>query len=350
MSTIVSNLRVDAKPFFPSRITYPKEAAMNQFGQWGFQAKDQKIVGKVLEEWFTEGTLEKVLTQWESRSPIEVQKEQVPLNILCYNVQGWGSRSLEVIDMIYKVEASICVFTEVGELWNTSRIPHFNIFHQHGTNKSGGVIVAVGKHLKATQIDCHLENSVIVDINGLTESIRIIAIYWPASQIRRLENLEQYVTDNTTITGDFNASIKEWGSASSDRRGRELKEWIEKNNLCYIPSASHSSKSSNRNIDLAFTNIEKVRGETLKSGTSDHWPIIITYENVVWDKNKMFPHVHWKMFEAMLALLQEFWLKVQNRGMQVAAEPGFRARWGSAHPFFGVRSEVVLINFLSLGK
>jgi hypothetical protein len=58
MSTFFSKLRVDAKPFFPSQSANFKEAAMNQFCQWGFQAKDQELVDKVLAEWFTAGTLE----------------------------------------------------------------------------------------------------------------------------------------------------------------------------------------------------------------------------------------------------------------------------------------------------
>ena len=106
-----------------------------------------------------------------------------PLNILCYNVQGWCSRSSGVIDIVYEVEASICVIAEVGELWNTSQIPHFNIFHQHGTNKSGGVCVAIGKHSKGLRINFDVENIVIVDVDGFSEAVRIIAIYWPTDQI-----------------------------------------------------------------------------------------------------------------------------------------------------------------------
>ena len=306
MSITFSNLKADAKPFFPSQTTNLKEAAMNQFCQWGFQAKDQKLVNEVLSEWFIAGTLENILSQWENITPKEVVKEQIPLNILCYNVNGWGSRSLEVIDIVYKIEASICVFTEVGELWNTSRIPHFNLFHQHGTNKSGGVCVAVGKHLKGSRINFDVENTVIVDINGISETVRIIAIYWPAGQTRSLEEFEPYITENTIITGDFNASIKEWGSESSDKRGRSMKEWVEKNNLCYIPSTSHSSKRSNRNIDLTFTNMGGARGETLKMGTSDHWPVLITCENVGFNKNKMFPHVHWKRMKPFSRCYKNF--------------------------------------------
>jgi hypothetical protein len=84
-----------------------------------------------------------------------------------------------------------------------------------------------------------------------------------------------------------------------------------------MPSTSYSSKRSNRNIDLTFTNVGGTRGETLNIGTSDHLPVLITWENVGFDKNKMFPHVHWKAYEAILTLLQEFWMKEQNKGMHV---------------------------------
>ncbi|CAF5223166.1 unnamed protein product, partial [Rotaria magnacalcarata] len=36
-------------------------------------------------------------------------------------------------------------------------------------------------------------------------------MYWSAGQNRGLEELDPFITDNTIITGDFNASIKEWG-------------------------------------------------------------------------------------------------------------------------------------------
>src|ERR1019366_7378794 len=117
---------------------------------WNFSTKDQKYVSSILNEWYTDRTLNTVLQQWESvdLTPSSLQKES--LKILCYNVEGWGTRALEVVDLVYKVQASICIFTEVGELWNTCRLPHFNTFYQNGTNINGGVCIAVGKHLKAT--------------------------------------------------------------------------------------------------------------------------------------------------------------------------------------------------------
>jgi hypothetical protein len=42
-------------------------------------------------------------------------------------------------------------------------------------------------------------------------------------------------------------------------------------------------------------------------------------ENVGFDENRMFLHVHMKAYDAILRLLKEFRLKKQNIGMQAAA-------------------------------
>ncbi|CAF3791778.1 unnamed protein product [Rotaria magnacalcarata] len=96
--------------------------------------------------------------------------------------------------------------------------PNNDLDQNRGTNKSGEVCAAIGKHLKGTRIEINVENTVIIDANGLSETIRVIAIYRPAGQIMKLEELEPYISENTIITGDFNASIKECGSESSDKR------------------------------------------------------------------------------------------------------------------------------------
>ncbi|CAF4981429.1 unnamed protein product [Rotaria sp. Silwood1] len=88
---------------------------------------------------------------------------------------------------------------EVGELWNSFTIPHFNIFYQRRTNSKGGVVVAVGKHLKATRIDIKTENTVIVDIDGLTEPVRVIGVYWPHCQNRNLDELSPFITGKTVL-------------------------------------------------------------------------------------------------------------------------------------------------------
>ncbi|CAF3321861.1 unnamed protein product [Rotaria sp. Silwood2] len=287
---------------------------MHRLSMWNFSIKDQKLVLSLLDEWYTSSTLNTLLCHWDNSEivPSKNQHQKEYLKILCFNVEGWGTRALEATDLVYKTQASICIFTEVGALWNTSRLPHFNTFYQKGTNKNGGVCVAVGKHLKVTRVEVNISNIVVVDILGLSEPLRIIGIYWPASQHINLDDLLCYVVQGTIISGDFNATVKEWNSPVTDRRGALVKEWIEENNLKYIPTTAHTSKRSLRNIDLAFSNINNVSSETLYFGTSDHWPIILSCDNISFETNSFFPHTNWKAFEAVLTLLQPFWLEEQK--------------------------------------
>ncbi|CAF4650794.1 unnamed protein product, partial [Rotaria magnacalcarata] len=223
-----------------------KDEAMPQLEIWNFSTKDQKLVLSLLDEWYSDITLNAVVEQWENAgiAPSKNQKEYI--KILCYNVE------------------------EIGELWNTCRLPHFNTFYQKRTNKNGGVCIAVGKHLKATRIEVNIPNTVVIDVAGLSEPILIIGIYWPTSQQRDLDEILPYVVDGTILSGDFNATVKKWNSPITDRRGAHVKEWINESNLDYIPSTPDSSKRSLRNIDLSFSNMSTISSETLFFGTSDH--------------------------------------------------------------------------------
>ncbi|CAF4593312.1 unnamed protein product, partial [Rotaria sp. Silwood2] len=141
MISRTSDLNVHAKVFFPASENYsfsPIDEAMHRLKTWNFAPKDQKLVLSLLDEWYTGRTLNTVLEQWGNVGVASSQIQKEHIMILCYNVEGWGTRALEAIDLVYKIQASICIFTEVGELWNMSRLPHFNTFYQKGTNKNRG--------------------------------------------------------------------------------------------------------------------------------------------------------------------------------------------------------------------
>ncbi|CAF4560874.1 unnamed protein product [Rotaria socialis] len=311
-----SNLDVLAKAFFPALHNYllnPRDEAMHRLKTWNFSTKDQKLVLSLLDEWYSGRTLNTVLEEWEQVGIASLRNQKEYIKILCYNVEGWGTRAVEAIDLAHEVQVSVCIFTEVGELWSTCRLPHFNKFYQKDTNKNGGVCIAVGKHLKATRIEVNIPNTVIIDITGLLEPVRIIGIYWPTSQQRDLDEIQPFVIEGTILSGDFNGTVKEWNSQITDRRGASVREWINENNLNYITSTTNTSKRSLRNIDLSFSNMSTISSETLCSGTSDHWPILLSCENISFDTNVFFPHTNWKIFEAVLALLQIFWMEEQKK-------------------------------------
>jgi hypothetical protein len=95
----MSSLNVFAKVFFPMKpleqLPSRKEQAIHQLRLGSFSIKDQKIIS----------------------SSSSNSKEF--LKILCYNIESWGIRVMKAIELVYKVQASICIFTEVEELWNT---------------------------------------------------------------------------------------------------------------------------------------------------------------------------------------------------------------------------------------
>ncbi|CAF1223598.1 unnamed protein product [Rotaria sp. Silwood1] len=103
----------------------PIDEAMHRLKTWNFAPKDQKLVLSLLDEWYTGRTLNTVLEQWGNVgiAPSQTQKEHI--KILCYNVEGWGTRALEAIDLVYQIQASIGIFTEVdvGTLKTGRRVP-----------------------------------------------------------------------------------------------------------------------------------------------------------------------------------------------------------------------------------
>ncbi|CAF4272514.1 unnamed protein product, partial [Rotaria magnacalcarata] len=162
----------------------PKDEAMHRLKTWNFPTKDQKLVLSLLDEWYTGRTLNTILEEWEHVGIASLRNQQEYIKILCYNVEGWGTRAVEAIDLVYKAQASICIFTNVEELWNTCRLPHFNTLYQKGTNKNGGV---------------NIPSTVIIDITGLSEPVRIIGIYWPTSQQRDQDEIQPHWTEKNRL-------------------------------------------------------------------------------------------------------------------------------------------------------
>lgn len=319
MPNLFLSINVNASPFLPSAtmnphegVKTPIERALDKLARWRFKPKLQKRITPLLEEWYSNSTLDSVLSKWED-NPSPTANAFAPLHVLSYNVQGWGTRALEVMDLIFKVDSPVCVLSEVGQKWNSFKVPHFSSLYQQGTNQSGGVMLLVGKHLKAVRIDTDIENTVIADIVGLSEQIRIIGIYWPQGQTRDLNELTPFLIKGTILTGDFNATSAEWGSPSTDKRGALLKKWTEENDLTFVPTSSHSSKRSNRHIDLTFTNLTGVTNETIFYGTSDHWPTVLSSQTVGHLTHGVFPQVDWTAFETILVLLEDFWTAEQKK-------------------------------------
>lgn len=105
---------------------------------------------------------------------------------------------------------------------------------------------------------------------NFSDSILILQIYWPHNKKCNLDDLILYLAQKTIITEGLNASLEEWNSQVSDKRGKVWHNGLKKNNLTYILASSYSSKYSLRNIDFTFSNIERRNAETICFDTSDY--------------------------------------------------------------------------------
>ncbi|UJR18836.1 hypothetical protein I4U23_021964 [Adineta vaga] len=246
---------------------------------WGFPTKIVKCVTEIVNEWFSGNTVSGILDHWEKRISPTTTAQLTPLNILIYNVQGWGSRALESVEMTFKSDSSICVFTEVGELWNKSSIPHFKTFYQKGTNTKGGVVVAIG-------------------------------IYWPQCQKRNLNDLKAFVTERTIIAGDFNATAEEWNSPTTDPRGAHSGHLFA-DDLCVLIKAPIKTV-----MQLFYSQVKrpdvKIEMEGVRLETVDSFK----YLGFTWtNKMSLKPTVDQCLSKAEKALAKLKWLK---RGRKIS--------------------------------
>ena len=106
---------------------------IERLNSWKFSTRTRNRIIPILHEWFSSTTLERVLSDWETiQCPSDTHI--IPFHLLSYNVQEWGTRSIEALELTYETDSQICVFTEVGERWNSFRFPHYTSFYQKGTN------------------------------------------------------------------------------------------------------------------------------------------------------------------------------------------------------------------------
>ena len=161
-------------------VSCPLSNALTRLTNVGLPDKDIGKIEPILKEWFSSSTLDSILLKWENHSnasKLLMVSQNSPMNFLLYNVQGLRAKGSEVIEFIYRYEAAFIICTEVGELWYQQKIPDFNMFHERGTNKNGGVVIGVGKHLQASKVDTNIENTLVIDLFGLNEPLRVIGIY-----------------------------------------------------------------------------------------------------------------------------------------------------------------------------
>lgn len=168
--------------------------------------------------------------------------------------------------------------------------------------KGGGVATFLKTGLSYIEIKNNFETEcIVVKIKTSSGYINIVNVYIPPQQIVKLDELKQlFSVSNCIIVGDFNAKSPIWGSQNTDKRGEEIENLIDENDLCVLNTGlptyqCYTGGMNHLDITLASPNIAcKCNWSTLNNSmSSDHVPIITVMNEVVSDNTSFHPK--WKL-------------------------------------------------------
>ncbi|CAF4657786.1 unnamed protein product, partial [Rotaria sp. Silwood2] len=234
--------------------------------------KDFTLLTEVINEWHAASSLNELLRKWKTHHKSLQQQVSSYIHLLCFNVRGLELRWGEVCLLVQKHHSDILVLGEVGHIDFSlvgAALSNYSVFYQAGENAHGGVLVLIRKDMTVTRVSCSLPNVCVIDI-ALSEPIRIIAIYAPASKTWNWTDLTTLITNRCMIMGDFNIDIERDGD-KADR----LLEWMDSTTLRPVITDSNTSLRSDRIIDYALTTNVDLSMQTYEGITSsDHKPLL----------------------------------------------------------------------------
>ncbi|CAF2938761.1 unnamed protein product [Rotaria sp. Silwood2] len=182
-------------------------------------------------------------------------------------------------------------------------LSNYDVFYQAGENAHGGVLVLIRKDIHVTRVSCSLPNICVIDI-FLSEIIRLIAIYAPASKTWNWTDLTTVITNRCMIMGDFNIDIERDGD-KADR----LLEWLDSCSLRPVVPDSYTSLRSDRTIDYAVTNGVDLTMQTYEGDiSSDHKPLLGVFTDDGAPKT-VGSRTIWPVFSLVLSYTYEYWEK-----------------------------------------
>ncbi|CAF2775914.1 unnamed protein product [Rotaria sp. Silwood2] len=228
------------------------------------------------------------------------------MHVLCFNVRGLDLRWGEVCLLVKKYRFDIIVLGEVGHVDFSllgAAFANYRIFYQAGENAHGGVLVLIHYDIPTTRISCSLPNVCVIDLL-LEQTIRLIAIYAPASKSWEWMDLSSFITNRCTITGDFNIDIEKDGE-----KAERLLEWMDSCCLGPFVPDSNTSLRSDRTIDYALAAGVNISIQTCEDDTcSDHKHLlmVLVRDTVLKLEGS---RIIWSIFSLMLSYTFEYWGK-----------------------------------------
>ena len=180
---------------------------------------------------------------------------------------------------------------------NLNNYQAYNHLHKDGLRASVGVSILVRKDVPQNQISIDSDLQAIAVKVTLHKSINICSIYIPPHDPineSKLNKLIEQIPKPNILLGDFNSPNTVWGCLQTNKKGKDLENLINSNNLCTLnnksPTYLNSFTGSYSAIDLTLTDPSSYMDYTWKVHNdlcgSDHFPIIIDILQPSHDNNR----------------------------------------------------------------
>lgn len=251
-------------------------------------------------------------------SRIRNQATKLQPAILSWNIQGiqTGRQDLDLIIKDRK-PLVICLQETMCSQRTQPRITGYTIYNRPRPNcqrASGGVLIAVKNGIDNVEIEMETTLEAIKVNIGPPLNFSIINVYFPPGANLNISEVEALFAgpNPVLLVGDINAHHPVWGSSFSNKRGKELEEVFDKNDLVILnsgePTYYNQTTGKGSCIDVAVCsthlagNLEwEVLGD---SYGSDHMPTLIcnpreTQENPTRPKWKI-QEADWEQYQRIV--------------------------------------------------
>lgn len=273
--------------------------------------KDYHLILNILTEWHASTSLNNLFMNWNQWQKSSAHQPYPFIHILCFNVRGFNHRWGEVSLLLDSHQVDIIALGEVGQVDMSivgAVFSNFKCFYQEGENAHGGVLLLIKNDLPAARINCPLSNICIVDLE-LEETIRLTALYAPASKSWQWNDLSPFISGRCIFMGDFNVDL-EMDAEPADL----LLDWMDVSTLGPVLPSSNTSLRSNRIIDYALAKGVDLTIQTYEGHTSsDHKPLFAVLACDARRKSEG-SRTNWTVFSLVLSYTAEFWEVEWSKG------------------------------------
>lgn len=241
------------------------------------------------------------------------------LNILQWNCQSAVAKKENLENILYSYQIQVALLSETWFKPGTYiKFSNYDLIRLDRSDGRSGVAILVKSDLNYTQVHQlpSVDNVMYVAAKVAVSNncnITFVSLYIrPQDYVNKDQCNQLFVSLQRPfiVGGDFNSHHHIWGCDTTDRKGRELLEIIQDNNLSYLNdgSATLLTKPGNNKsaIDLTIASpdiLHLLQWQTLDDPNgSDHLPIIIKsyietktvqlYSHRIWKTTK----ADWKQF------------------------------------------------------